>query len=383
MWPGGQRSDARTCGARLMTVGTRAPPLPDVRAARAVSVSVHGLYERMRARAVSVCMMGTSTCQAQDRAVFSIHGANVAEALATAGEPDMANSQLPQIFWRAARLAKQLFSRAPFTAKAVGNRSSARTTQTRCCGDAVVQWASLPDLPAKYGNSRLHFLNFSARVVEISQRRAEVGRKGGPSRVDDHPRAHPSACFWSRAHPLAAVALFASAPVVVAAPLAAPLITAVRASPRRRTRCRSSSRRRQLLLSSKLLLSSPRRSSRRRHSSRCHHSSLAAFLSSTLFLSSPPTVPRTPFVSFPLRLPLLSSTPHLLDAAPSSHTPAPPPAPLAPQGSAARAAYVHMLLCIGLTVTVWYALEHAMYKRFAVRELMARVCSRMFLCLQP
>ena len=57
MWPGGQGSDAMTCGARLVTVGTRAPPLPDVRAARAVSVSVHGLYERMRARAVSVCMM--------------------------------------------------------------------------------------------------------------------------------------------------------------------------------------------------------------------------------------------------------------------------------------------------------------------------------------
>ena len=58
------------------------------------------------------------------------------------------------------------------------------------------------------------------------------------------------------------------------------------------------------------------------------------------------------------RFPLLSSTPHLLDAAPSSHTPAPPPAPLAPHDSAARASYVHMLFCIGLTVTVWYALEH-------------------------
>ena len=174
-----------------------------------------------------------------------------------------------------------------------------------------------------------------------------------------------------------------SPPLLSSSPLLSPHLSSLPCAPRldAGTRCRSSSRRRQLLLSSKLLLSSPRRSSRRRHSSRCHHSSLAAFLSSTLFLSSPPTVPRTPFVSFPLRLPLLSSTPHLLDAAPSSHTPAPPPAPLAPPVSAARAAYVHMLLCIGLTVTVWYALEHAMYKRFAVRELMARVCSRMFLCV--
>ena len=98
MWPGGQRSDARTCGARLVTVGTRAPPLVDVRAARAVSVSVHGLYEQMRACPVSVCMLWASTSQAQAKAVFFIHGANVAEASATAGEPDMANSQLPQIF---------------------------------------------------------------------------------------------------------------------------------------------------------------------------------------------------------------------------------------------------------------------------------------------
>ena len=153
------------CGARLVAEGTRARPPPDGRPSRAVSGSVHGLYARMRARAVSVCMMEASTCQAQDRAVFSIHGANVAEASATAGEPDMANSQLPQIFWPAAGLAKQLFSRPPFTTKARGNRSSAPTTQTRCCGDALVRWASRPDLPAKYGSSRLHFLKSHAKVV--------------------------------------------------------------------------------------------------------------------------------------------------------------------------------------------------------------------------
>ena len=133
----------------------RARPPPDGGPSRAVSGSVHGLYARMRARAVSVCMMEASTCQAQARAVFSIHGANVTEASATADEHDMENSQLPEISWRRARLAKQLFSRAPLTAKARGNRSSALTTQTRCCGDAVVRWASRPDLPAKYGSSRL------------------------------------------------------------------------------------------------------------------------------------------------------------------------------------------------------------------------------------
>ena len=88
MWPGGQGSDARICGARLVTVGTRAPPLPDVRAARAVSVSVHGLYEEMRACSVSVYMMWASTSQAQAKAVFPIHGANEAEASAAAEEPD-------------------------------------------------------------------------------------------------------------------------------------------------------------------------------------------------------------------------------------------------------------------------------------------------------
>ena len=155
MWPGGQGSDATTCGARLVSVGTRAPPLPDVRAACAVSVWVHGLYEEMRACPVSVCMMWASTSQAQAKVVFPIHGANEAEASATAGEHDVANSQLPEIFWPAARLAKQLFSRAPLTAKSRGNRSTAPTTQTRCCGDAVVRWASRPDLPAKYGSSRL------------------------------------------------------------------------------------------------------------------------------------------------------------------------------------------------------------------------------------
>ena len=39
-----------------------------------------------------------------------------------------------------------------------------------------------------------------------------------------------------------------------------------------------------------------------------------------------------------------------------------------------------MLLCIGLTVTVWYASERDV-NHFAVCELMARVCSRMFLCV--
>ena len=155
------------CGARLVAVGTRARPPPDGRPSRAVSGSVHGPYARMRARAVSVCMMEASTCQAQDRAVFSIHGVNVAEASATAGEHDMANSQLPEIFWPAARLAKQLFSRAPLTAKSRGNRSTAPTTQTRCCGQRVVQWASPPDLPAKYGSSRLHFLKTNAVYLAL------------------------------------------------------------------------------------------------------------------------------------------------------------------------------------------------------------------------
>ena len=134
MWPGGQGSDARTCGARLVTVGTRAPPLPDVRAAHAVSLSVHGLYEQMRACPVSVCMMMVSTSQAQAKAVFSIHTPNVAEASATADEPDVSNSQHPQIFCGADGHAKQRFSRSPLTAKARGNRSSAPTTQTRHCG---------------------------------------------------------------------------------------------------------------------------------------------------------------------------------------------------------------------------------------------------------
>ena len=93
MWPGGQRSDARTRGARLVTVGTRAPLLPDVRAARAVSVWVHGLYEEMRACPVSVCMMWASTSQAQAKVVFPIHGANEAEASATAEEPDVATGR--------------------------------------------------------------------------------------------------------------------------------------------------------------------------------------------------------------------------------------------------------------------------------------------------
>ena len=111
--------------------------------------------------------------------------------------------------------------------------------------------------------------------------------------------------------------LLSSPPLLlsVAAPFAAPLITAVCVSPRRRTSMPivSSTAAAAALIDAAPLLS--RHSSRRRHSSRCHHSSLAALLSSTLFLSSPPTVPRTPFVSNtnPLRLPLLSSTPHLLD----------------------------------------------------------------------
>ena len=89
MWPGGQGSDAQTCGARLVPVGMRARPPPDGRPSRAVSGSVHGPYARMRARAVSVCMMEASTCQAQDRAVFSIHGVNVAEASATGNPSDI------------------------------------------------------------------------------------------------------------------------------------------------------------------------------------------------------------------------------------------------------------------------------------------------------
>ena len=165
MWPGGQRSDARTRGARLVTVGTRAPLLPDVRAARAVSVWVHGLYEEMRACPVSVCMIWASTCQAQAKAVFTIHGTNVAEASATADEPDVSNSQPPQIFWGADRRAKQRFSRSPLTAKARGNRSSAPTTQTRHHGQCVVQSGSRGELLTKYGISRLHPLKFHAKVV--------------------------------------------------------------------------------------------------------------------------------------------------------------------------------------------------------------------------
>ena len=57
MRPGAHESDAKMRGTRPVTVGTRAPSPPDVRAARTASGSMHASDEQMSVGLVSVCML--------------------------------------------------------------------------------------------------------------------------------------------------------------------------------------------------------------------------------------------------------------------------------------------------------------------------------------
>ena len=164
-----------------------------------------------------------------------------------------------------------------------------------------------------------------------------------------------------------------SPPLLLSSPIfSPPLVAAVRAtSPRRRSspRCRSASLRR----AAPLVFAAPPLVDAIPHR-------VAPLVAVTPLVTTAPLSRRTPLLSHlssprchtsPLRrsspllaTPLLSSMPHLLAAAPSSSTPASPPAPLVLRVSAACAAYVHML-CVGLTVTVCAFGERC--KRFAVR----------------
>jgi hypothetical protein len=139
---GGQASGARMRGGRASSLGWRAGAPSHARGARVPARSVPGRCAIGANRIARVwCLYAPcgpqQTRSRPGRSSLCTHSA-LAKPQPRVERPRWCNRNLSYLFWPASCGQSRRFSRAPLTAKACGNRSSAPTTQTRVRGDAMV-----------------------------------------------------------------------------------------------------------------------------------------------------------------------------------------------------------------------------------------------------